>query len=183
MLRVPRTFPCPGSGRVGCAGRSSDPLVGTVDERRGGGSCGQALRRLSMPLWAVRSIHADYKVHGPHLEGRLGRASQMVEADPHTAFGLKRRHRKGLDPLRRLSETPGPLHLSAFRVVVRAAEVTKRGARCRRPAAILTRGAPQYVRLPQCTSCGAHVPHSRGDRARNFPERNCRRCWRRCAGQ
>ena len=37
----------------------------------------------------------------------------------HTATGLKRQRRKGLEPSRRLSETTGPRSPSAFRVVVR----------------------------------------------------------------
>jgi len=71
------TFSC---GVYVAAGSSNVPLVETVDERPGGGNCGQAVRRLSMSLWAVRSIHSNYKVHGPHLGGRLGRATR-----PHGA--------------------------------------------------------------------------------------------------
>lgn len=39
----------------------------------------------------------------------------MDEADQYTASGLGDRHHKGLEPLRRLSETTGPRHLGASR--------------------------------------------------------------------
>ncbi len=66
----------------------------------------------------------------------------------HTVTGLERRRRKGLEPSRRLSETTEPLHLSAFRVVVPAAQVTKRAARCKSAATFVTHGAPEPVRGP-----------------------------------
>ena len=60
----------------------------------------------------------------------------------HTVTGLGGRRRKGLEPSRRLSETTGPRSSGAFRVVVLSAEVTKCGARCKRPAAFSTHRAP-----------------------------------------
>ena len=90
----------------------------------------------------------------------------------HTATGLRRRRRKGLEPSRRLSETTDPHSPCAFRVVVPATEVTKRGARCKRRAAFFTHRAPEPVRgsvryrsarapphmFRRATGCRAHVP-------------------------
>ena len=64
----------------------------------------------------------------------------------HTASGPGGRRRKGLEPSRRLSETTGPRSPSAFRVVFPTTEVTKCGARCKRPAAFFTHRAPDPVR-------------------------------------
>lgn len=45
--------------------------------------------------------------------------SQMDTRAPYTVVGRNRRYRKGLEPSRRLSETTGPRHLSAFRIAFR----------------------------------------------------------------
>ena len=45
--------------------------------------------------------------------------SQMDTRAPHTFVGRNRRRCKGLEPSRRLSETTGPRHLSAFRIAFR----------------------------------------------------------------
>ena len=76
----------------------------------------------------------------------------------HTGTGSKRRRCKGLEPSRRLSETTGPRSPSAFRVVVRATEVRKRGAWCKSAAAFITHGAPGQAPLPQRTGAAAHFP-------------------------
>ncbi len=75
--------------------------------------------------------------------------------------GLKCRRRKGLEPPRRLSETTGPHQLSAFRVAVLAAKVTKRAAQRKGVAAFITHGAPGSALLPQRTSAGPHVPQTK----------------------
>ena len=77
----------------------------------------------------------------------------------HTATGLRRRRRKGLEPSRRLSETTGPLHLSVFRVVVPTTEVTKCGARCKSTAAVFTHRAPGPVRGPVRYRSARAPPH------------------------
>lgn len=77
----------------------------------------------------------------------------------HTASGLRCRRRKGLEPSRRLSETTGPQSPSAFRIVVPAAEVTKCGARCKRPAAFFTRRAPEPAREPVRYRDAPALPH------------------------
>ena len=77
----------------------------------------------------------------------------------HTVTGLERRRRKGLEPSRRLSETTEPLHLSAFRVVVPAVQVTKRAARCKSAAAFVTHGAPEPVRGPVRYLSALPPPH------------------------
>ena len=76
----------------------------------------------------------------------------------HTATGLKRRRRKGLEPSRRLSETTRPRSPSASRVVVPATEVIKCGT-----LHTLRTGAGARVGLfRQRTSAAAPVPLSSG---------------------
>ena len=96
-----------------------------------------------------------------------------------TIIGRNSRRRKELEPSRRLSETTGPRSPCAFRVVFPATEVTKRGARCKRPAAFFTHRAPELRPLPQRTSAAAHVPLSRA--AHMFPQRRDGKCRRRCS--
>ena len=86
----------------------------------------------------------------------------MVETDLHTLTGLKRRRCKGLEPSRRLSETTGPRHLSAFRVVVRGIEVTKRVSWRKSLAAFITHGAPRPGAFLRRIRAGAHVPPGGG---------------------
>ena len=86
----------------------------------------------------------------------------MVEADLHTVTGLNRRRRKGLEPPRRLSETTGPRHLSAFRVVVQGTEVTKRVSWRKSAAAFITHGAPRPGAFPRRIRAATHVPPGKG---------------------
>ena len=68
--------------------------------------------------------------------------SQRGACGLHTVTGRNSRHRKGLEPSRRLSERNGPRPSGAFRVVFPAPEVTERGARCKRAWRFLTHRAP-----------------------------------------
>ena len=112
----------------------------------------------------------------------------MGDCALHTVIGLNSRRRKGLEPSRRLSETTGPQSPSAFLVVFPAPEVTKRGARCKRAAALFTHRAPATATvlalihpLPPRTgsrrTCSrtaaarrAHVPAAQGRAAQTVPQ-------------
>ena len=117
-------------------------------------------------------------------EGRSSHWSPTGVRAVHTASGPGGRCRKGLEPSRHLSETTGPRSPSAFRVVFPATEVTKRGARRKRPAAFFTHRAPEpvagrFVTLAHecCLTCSSEQSGA----AHMFPQRRDGRCKRRCS--